>query len=846
MPEPTLFNVQIPTKTAGAKAATLDTVTASPASQPDNPIKFTSRIALAIPDANLKAAIKGRPLQVESSPAANVFILKAPDAWTALEQADELCSVDGVRVCYPAFRRKLGKHFRYAYKPNDPYFIYQWNMEHRGTNGAAAGVDLNVRAAWPYSKGDKVTIAIADDGIDMTHPELEHRLQGMPNFNFNNSRTNCEPGSKYANHGTAVAGLASAESDNHIGMSGVAPAAKLAGWVVFTTNDYMIDDSLLMNMYQYAQDTVDVQNHSWGNVSADQLEPTFLESIGLNRALNNGRSGLGTIMVRSAGNGRDSLLNANDNAYASDPRVIAVGAVRIDGRAASYSSPGACILVSAPSGDSGEGYDGLFTTDRQGQKGYNQITFTNDLADYAFNVYGFSGTSASAPQISGLVALILESNPSLSIRDVQQILIHSARQYDMDDPNLTTNAAGFRVSHNTGFGVPDAGFAVRLARNWPNRPPSVTRKITWAPGEPHPIPDNGITAEVRISNDPDNTMELLAVPGTGIQPDSPTPSFPLVYVGQATNEIGVNLTGKAALIKRGVNLFKDKINAAAEAGAEIAVIFNNRDNDVRVLMAETDYTTIPAAFISQQDGEMLEDMLLNQINLDLRLSMKSEKTSFTVTNSILCEHVGVRIKTDHERRGDLRITLTSPKGTTSILQNFNPDDGMGPLDWTYYSTHSFYENSLGTWTLAVTDEIITNTGNLESAEIIIHGTPINDEDTDGLDDQWEQNQFGNLDFTATDDNDLDGFSNIREYIMNTPPVSENEEFKLDISQWNTDYIRLSWPSSTHYSYELLSSRKTASPAQTNTNINGRFPETELFLTNPTNRTTFFKLRRTTR
>jgi len=48
----------------------------------------------------------------------------------------------------------------------------------------------------------------------------------------------------------------------------------------------------------------------------------------------------------------------------------------------------------------------------------------------------------------------------LTCRDVQQILILSSRHFDLADPDLRTNGAGFRFSHNVGFGVPDAGRAV--------------------------------------------------------------------------------------------------------------------------------------------------------------------------------------------------------------------------------------------------------------------------------------------------------------------------------------------------------------------------------------------------
>ena len=83
------------------------------------------------------------------------------------------------------------------------------------------------------------------------------------------------------------------------------------------------------------------------------------------------------------------------------------------------------------------------------------------------------GNSFAAPQISGLVALILEANSSLSYRDVQQVLINSSRHYDFSDPFLNSNAAGYKFSINTGFGVPDASAAVHLAKQWANKEPLI-------------------------------------------------------------------------------------------------------------------------------------------------------------------------------------------------------------------------------------------------------------------------------------------------------------------------------------------------------------------------------------
>jgi hypothetical protein len=126
------------------------------------------------------------------------------------------------------------------------------------------------------------------------------------------------------------------------------------------------------DMFQFVT-IVSVQNHSWGiPEDPQQLRASLVERIGISNAVTFGRNGRGVVMVRSAGNGRSYSNNAGDDEYPSDPRVVAVAAARLDGRVARYSSPGACILVAAPSGDDSAENNpcmtnspNLFTTDRR-------------------------------------------------------------------------------------------------------------------------------------------------------------------------------------------------------------------------------------------------------------------------------------------------------------------------------------------------------------------------------------------------------------------------------------------------------------------------------------------------
>jgi subtilisin family serine protease/subtilisin-like proprotein convertase family protein len=751
----------------------------------------------------------------------------SPEA--ALVLASRLSDDARIVSAYPEMRRPVALHGAYAPAPNDPRFPEAFHLENRNADGSRAGADLNVRAAWPVTRGTNVMVGVVDDGIELTHADLARAAAGTLHTNFVEKNSNVFPQSGSDNHGTAVAGVIAATTDNGIGVSGVAADARLVAIRVFSNGDIplSVTDDDMATMFGYRDDVVWVQNHSWGFAAAVQASASGQETDAVERGAVLGRGGKGTVYVRSAGNQRGSAGNANEDGYLTSTAVIPVAAVRSDGRVASYSSPGANLLVAAPSSD--DGFPKVPTTDRTGLAGFT-ATGTGDGADYT----GFTGTSASAPQVSGVVALMLSVNTNLTARDVQHLLVLSSRHIDLADPIIVTNGAGLRFSENVGYGVPDAGVAVELARNWPSLPPVVEHMVTVTTNLM--IPDDGLHLEAPEMPGGSN---FSATAGLSLQADEPTPLLPLVDVGQALVPLTTDLTGKAALIERGTNNFEEKIRFAADAGARFAVVYNNVGTTERLLMGLTDFSPIPAVMIGRNDGFLLAAQLA-QTNVSARLATVGATIVLPVATNLVCEHVTVRIRTSHPKRGTLRITLKSPSGTIAALQPTGEDTAPGPVDWTYVSVQAFLEPARGDWSVTLSDQVAGGVGDVTEVDLTVRGVPIVDTDNDGLDDNWEQARFGTLAYGARDDPDKDGWNNAAEQAMGTDPLMKNQPWRLDVSRWNESLLRLSWPGNGLGTNMVYSSAEAGSPFEIVTNLASRFPVAEWFVPS-TNGARFFRV-----
>lgn len=325
--------------------------------------------------------------------------------------------------------------------PSDPRFPNQWHLRNTGQSGGTVGADANITSVWDNYTGAGVVIGVVDDGVTPGHQDLAPNYNASLSYDFNRN----DPIPDGGDHGTSVAGVALSPI-NGLGGVGAAPAATLAGLQLI---DGTSTDSMEANALAYKMQDIDIYTNSWGPFdSGSVLEaPGPLTLTAMRNVIMNGRGGLGGIYTWANGNGGDSD-DSNFDGYANSRYTIGIGAITNFSTRSSYSEPGANMLVTTYSNG---GSLGINTT-----SGASNSSYTTS----------FGGTSSATPLAAGVVALMLQANPNLTWRDVQHILVETAKKVSPSHVDWKVNGAGFNINHYFGFGAIDAAAAVGMAQTW--------------------------------------------------------------------------------------------------------------------------------------------------------------------------------------------------------------------------------------------------------------------------------------------------------------------------------------------------------------------------------------------
>jgi subtilisin family serine protease len=329
----------------------------------------------------------------------------------------------------------------------DPLYNDQWGLRNTGQWGASGiGIDIKVEQAWTITTGSPtIRTAIFDHGFEMNHPDLAAVTFGTGY----DATTNTTPSQVRGSHGTACAGITGAVANNNLGISGVAPGGRLMSVSI----NLLLSDppQSLANGFNWAwQNGAAVISNSYGGYA-----PSTIIDDAITNTLNNGRGGLGTVVVFAAGNN-----NSNNILYpgGANPRVLVVGALSpcgqrknpssCDGETFWGSSYGSQLDVMAPGVK-------IATTDRQGTNGYV-------AGDYTLT---FNGTSSACPSAAGVAALVLSANPSLTVQQVTDIIEQTTQKVRTDLYTYATTGGRPNGTWNLemGYGLVNAYQAVLLA-----------------------------------------------------------------------------------------------------------------------------------------------------------------------------------------------------------------------------------------------------------------------------------------------------------------------------------------------------------------------------------------------
>jgi subtilisin family serine protease len=330
---------------------------------------------------------------------------------------------------------------------NDTYFNNQWGLNNTGQNGGTAGIDINACDAWQISTGSNIIVAVLDEGVDLTHPDLVANIHSQ-SYDTENGTS---PSIIRGDHGTACTGIIGAVRNNSTGIAGVAPDCQIMSISNQMTNPTPASRQQRGEGINWAvAHGADVISNSWGSSVQYQIIDDAI-----NNAVTQGRNGKGCVVVFASGN--DYATSVSYPASLSN--VIAVGAINRNGQRADFSNYGTALDVVAP---------GVLipTTDRQGNNGYNYITTnTNDPAysDYSNKDYTgkFNGTSSACPHVAGVAALILSVRPDLTQSQVRQAIESTCTKLSGYSYSSNSSHPNGTWNNQTGHGLVNAYAALR-------------------------------------------------------------------------------------------------------------------------------------------------------------------------------------------------------------------------------------------------------------------------------------------------------------------------------------------------------------------------------------------------
>ena len=343
---------------------------------------------------------------------------------------------------------------------------------------------LGVPDAWRITTGSSdVVVAVIDTGVDLKHPEFEEKYAGH-GYDFINEKENVvdEEG-----HGTSVAGIIAAGTDNGEGIAGMSWGARIMPLKACDKNGNCSEWDVAEAILWAAHNDADIINlsllfkYGFLDFEGKHIAEMFQDMI------NHVHEAFDTVVIASAGNANQHL-DDTDKTYhipAELANVIAVGATNEKDEVCRPDSSGAapnCKWGKPKSGKAGSGQGPLLDVVAPGSANIcttqPQFNFKKDEKQDGYRS-NFGGTSAAAPFVSGLAALMLSADPSLTSEEVEQILKETADHLGPSDDHL----CGSNIQGNDDYGCGRINARAALEALEPPGPP---------------LPASGTTATVLV------------------------------------------------------------------------------------------------------------------------------------------------------------------------------------------------------------------------------------------------------------------------------------------------------------------------------------------------------------
>lgn len=308
---------------------------------------------------------------------------------------------------------------------------------------------MQVRDAWKFSRGQGVKVGVIDFGFDYDHQDLRNQL--LPGFNawhgvagrlFSGAKG--DPNKDQVSHGSHVAGIIAAQGQNGLGITGVAPEAKVFPVRISPDLDYQAGRQAFDPFYGELAQKLEAQDKSAMSVLVGAILAATVAkvdvlnmSLGVTpqqvAAMNGGKGGAqamqglqlylkavefatknGVTVLVAAGNERQE--GSPTNLLTLHPAIVTVGATDQNDEIAPFSNSSKVLSVSAP--------------------GVNVLsTVPATIRNATFPYEAMSGTSMATPNVAGVVALMKATNPALDPVTIKKILMATAEDRGPEGPD---------------------------------------------------------------------------------------------------------------------------------------------------------------------------------------------------------------------------------------------------------------------------------------------------------------------------------------------------------------------------------------------------------------------------